>query len=405
MVADDFTMPVYFYIPDGEGWFTLTRGQILIFIDFRTLCVLGWSLQPDRNYSSLTIRSLCTHVFGEHGVPEILQFERGIWESSALIKGKKEAAIGFSEVAQGLREFGIRFIHSIRARSKVVERVGGLLQDLMESEPGYCGRDERRDAPEALRKQMAALEGRKNGCMDFFYSYDQWNRRFGEIVAQYNAAPQQGRILQGLAPDDAFVKFADPADPPMQFSGSLRYLLAHDKRPVRVTLNGVTIQVGAKKFNYRGQEIAHLVGKERFAWFDPENPELLTLTDMDRRNPILVARSHETSALCLTDTQSETLACELKRIDGQASYMKARFNVVKSKFPMPQRKAMADADTLSLGVAIAERKAEINDAQKQQSKATKIARGLGMVIPRDAACRPETATALDRVNEFLKEEE
>jgi hypothetical protein len=93
MSADDFTMPVYYYVPDGKGWFILTRGQILLFTDFRTLRIIGWSMQPDRNYSSLTIRSLCTHVFAEHGVPSVLQFERGIWERSSLIKGRGPGAL------------------------------------------------------------------------------------------------------------------------------------------------------------------------------------------------------------------------------------------------------------------------------------------------------------------------
>ena len=93
MSADDFTMPVYYYVPDGNGWFILTRGQILLFTDFRTLRILGWSMQPDRNYSSLTIRSLCTHVFAEHGVPSVLQFERGIWESSSSHQGPRSGAL------------------------------------------------------------------------------------------------------------------------------------------------------------------------------------------------------------------------------------------------------------------------------------------------------------------------
>lgn len=406
MVADDFTMPVYFSVPDGKGWFFLTRGQILIFIDFRTLRILGWSLQPDRNYSSLSIRSLCTHVFGEHGVPSVLQFERGIWESSSLIKGRKEAALGFSEVAQGLREFGIRFIHSIRARSKTVERVGGLLQDLMEAEPGYCGREERKDAPESLRKQMAALEGRKAGSLNNFYSYEQWNRRFGEIVDQYNAEPQQGRILEGSSPDAAFATFADPADPPMEFSSGVRYLLAHDKRPAWVTLNGVTIRVGKKRFNYRGREVAHLVGREVLAWFDPENPEILTVTDMNRKNPICVARSKDPSALeCVTDPKSETLGRELKRIDDQASYMKTRYNVVKSKFAMPRRKTIADMETLELGSEMAAQRSQLVGEQKQSDKVERIARKLKMTLPEAAARRPEAATSLTRLAELLNEEE
>ena len=357
MSADDFTMPVYYYVPDGKGWFVLTRGQILLFTDFRTLRIIGWSMQPDRNYSSLTIRSLCTHVFAEHGVPSVLQFECGIWESSSLIKGRDPAPFEFTEVVQGLREFGIKFIHSIRPRSKTVERIGGLVQDLMEAEPGYCGRNEREDAPETLRKQMAEVEARKVHPSKYFYSYEDWHRRFGEIVNQYNAAPQQGRILAGMSPDEALVKLADADDPPMQFSAGLRYLLAHDKRSAKVTLNGVTFQVGKQKFNYRGNEIAHLVGQDVLAWFDPENPETLVVTDMQRRNPICVARSMEVSALeCVTDPDSGRLAQELRRVAGQASHMKARFTAVKSKFPMPQRRALADARTVQLGQQIEEQK-------------------------------------------------
>jgi hypothetical protein len=357
MSADDFTMPVYYYVPDGKGWFILTRGQILLFSDFRALRIIGWSMQPDRNYSSLTIRSLCTHVFAEHGVPSVLAFERGIWESSSLIKGRDPAPFEFTEVVQGLREFGIKFIHSIRPRSKTVERIGGLVQDLMEAEPGYCGRNERVDAPETLRKQMAEVEARKVHPSKYFYSYEDWHRRFGEIVNQYNAAPQQGRILAGMSPDEALVKLADVEDPPMQFSAGLRYLLAHDKRAAKVTLNGVTFQVGKQKFNYRGNEIAHLVGQDVLAWFDPENPETLVVTDIQRRNPICVARSKEVSALeCVTDPDSGRLAQELRRVAGQASYMKARFTAVKSKFPMPQRHAIADVRTLQLGQQIEDQK-------------------------------------------------
>ena len=403
MSADDFTMPVYYYVPDGKGWFILTRGQILLFSDFRALRIIGWSMQPDRNYSSLTIRSLCTHVFAEHGVPSVLAFERGIWQSSSLIKGRDPAPFEFTEVVQGLREFGIKFIHSIRPRSKTVERIGGLVQDLMEAEPGYCGRNERVDAPETLRKQMAEVEARKVHPSKYFYSYEDWHRRFGAIVEQYNAVPQQGRILCGLSPDTALIKFADADDPPMQFSAGLRYLLAHDKRPVKVTLNGATIQVGKQKFNYRGNEIAHLVGRDSLLWFDPENPEAAVVTDMQRRNPICVARSNEVSALeCVTDPDSGRLAQELRRVAGQASYMKARFTAVKSKFPMPQRRAIADVRTLQLGQQIEEQKTARKektvrvDRMRRQANRMEIP---AVMIDDD----PETQRGLDLLAEAERE--
>ena len=393
--GDDFTLNTYFYVPDGKGWFDLTRGQVILFIDFRSLRILGWALEPRKSYSSLTIRSLCTHVFGEFGVPEILYFERGIWKSATLLKGKTEP-FGFAEISQGLREFGITFKHAIRPRTKVVERIGGIFQDSAEGEPGYCGRDERRDAPESLRIQMAEVVARKAHPSKYFYSLDGWNERIGRLVAQYNAEAQQGHILAGMSPDQAFEAHMSKNNPPMQFNAGLRYLLAHDKRLARVTLNGVTIQVGKTKFNYRGAEIAHLVGREVLAWFDPENPETIVVTNPDRTNPICVARSENPNALeSLIAPESGTLGRELSRIEGQASHLKTRFNVVKAKFPLPQRQLLFAAQTVELGEQITAQKAEHAEIatrrQRRRSQAQCFAQRTGISVPESAQenLRPE----------------
>lgn len=371
--GDDFTLNTYFYVPDGRGWFDLTRGQVILFIDFRTLRILGWALEPRKSYSSLTIRSLCTHVFSEFGVPEILYFERGLWKSATLLKGKS-GPFDFTEISQGLREFGLRFIHAIRPRTKAVERIGGMFQDIAEAEPGYCGRDERRDAPESLRKQMAAVEARKIHPSEYFYSLDQWNRRIGQLVSQYNAEVQQGHILAGMSPDQAFEFYVNKENPPLQFAAGLRYLLAHDKRRAFVTLNGVTIQVGKTKFNYRGREIAHLVNREVLAWFDPENPETIVVTNLDRTNPICVGRSENPNALeSLIAPDSGTLGRELARVEQQASYIKTRYNVVKASFPLPQRQLLAAAQAdrmLDLGQQIAAGKSAVTDRLAQTRRRT-----------------------------------
>ena len=386
--GDDFTMNTYFFVPDGKGWFDLTRGQVILFIDFRSLRILGWALEPRKSYSSLTIRSLCTHIFGAYGVPQVLYFERGLWKSATLLKGKTDP-FDFTEISQGLREFGVQFKHAIRPRTKVVERIGGMFQAIAEAEPGYCGRDERRDAPESLRKQMAEVETRKVHPSKYFYSLDQWNQRIEELVEQYNTEAQQGHILAGLSPDQAFEKYISQENPPMQFFAGLRYLLANDKRLARVTLNGVTIQIGKVKFNYRSQEIAHLVGREVLAWFDPENPESITITNTDRTEPITVARSENPNALeSLIAPDSGTLGRELSRIEGQASHMKTRFNVVKAKFPLPARMLLGAAQKIELGEEIAAQKNELAEKttrrQRQRSQANKFAQRTGIAVPERA---------------------
>ncbi len=381
--GDDFTLNTYFYVPDGRGWFQLTRGQVILFIDFRSLRILGWALEPRKSYSSLTIRTLCTYVFGKFGVPAILYFERGLWKSSTLLKGKTDP-FDFTEISQGLREFGIKFIHAIRPRTKTVERIGGMFQDIAEAEPGYCGRDERRDAPESLRKQMAEVEARKIHPATYFYSLDQWNSRIGQLVDQYNAEPQQGHILAGMSPDQAYDAHMNPNDPPMQFSAGLRYLLAHDKRLARVTLNGVTIQIGKQKFNYRGREVAHLVGHEVLAWFDPESPECIVVTNPDRTNPICVSRSEQPGALeSLTDPDTGTLGRELARIEHQASHMKTRYNVVRTKFPLPQRQLLGAAQAVRLGDEIESHKSAVatRTVESRRRTAANKSRARRMDIP------------------------
>ena len=399
--GDDFTMNTYFYVPDGKGWFELTRGQVILFIDFRSLRILGWALEPRKSYSSLTIRSLCTHVFGDYGVPEFLYFELGIWKNANLLKGKTDP-FTFTEISQGLREFGVQFKHAIRPRTKVVERIGGMFQDIAEAEPGYCGRDERRDAPESLRPQMAEVEARKVHPSKYFYSWEQWNQRISELVEQYNTEPQQGHILAGMSPDQAFEAHISHTNPPMQFFAGLRYLLAHDKRLATVTLNGVTIQIGKQKFNYRGQEIAHLVGREVLAWFDPENPETITITNTDRTNPICVARSENPNALeSLIAPDAGTLGLELSRIEGQASHMKTRFNVVKAKFALPSRLLLGAAQKMELGEEIAAQKTQIAETEKQQrqhrGRARQLAQRTGIFVPERAQqnLQPEDARFLD----------
>ena len=86
--ADDATLPIYFYVPDGNGWFTLMRGQFLIVIDARSNCVLGYALMPERNYNARVIRTLLTRVFDEYGLPQKgFYFERGIWKDSKILTG------------------------------------------------------------------------------------------------------------------------------------------------------------------------------------------------------------------------------------------------------------------------------------------------------------------------------
>ena len=61
---------------------------------------------------------------------------------------------------------------------------------------------------------------------------------------------------------------------------------------------------------------------------------------------------------------------ELARIEGQASYMKTRFNIVKAKFPLPQRQLLADAKGDLLGYQIDTRKSAVATRVDQSRRRT-----------------------------------
>jgi hypothetical protein len=108
-----------------------------------------------------------------------------------------------------------------------------------------------------------------------------------------------------------------------------------------------------------------------------------------------VGRSKEVSALeCVTDPDSGRLAQELKRIAGQGSYMKARFTAVKSKFPMPRRRTLADESSIRLGKQIEEQKTARNEKTVRVDRMRRQAQRLeipAVMVDDD----PETRRALE----------
>lgn len=404
--ADDVTLPVYSYVPNQDGWFDLVRGQCLLFIDLRSLKIIGWSFQQDRNYSSLVIRTLCTRIFSELCVPKFLHFESGVWKNATLIAGRNsDGAVPFGEVVQGLKEFGVEFNNSHRPRAKPVERVIGLLQDLMEGEPGYCGRDERRDLPAHTKKAMDDVKFHRRHPSELFFSFEQWHDRLAEIIAVYNATPQQGRILDDISPDDAFDKFMDHDDPPLQLGPELRHLLAHHKEEREVKTSGLQFKVGKNLFRYYGPELAHMVGRRVLAWFDPENPDHLAVTDLDRRNPILVPRAVDVPAMARLTGGSEILESETARAQSQMAHLRARYNVVKGTLPLPHRAVLPNRRAVDTGAKFTKLREEKAQRQRITDRTRRVANELGAHVPDhllgDDAMSGELRSMQDYLNQHL----
>jgi len=377
--SDDCTLPVYYYVPDGQGWFTLMRGQFLPMIDLRSTCILDFVLISERNYNALTIRSLITKVCDKYGLPRRgFAFENGIWRSAKILKGVSQALPSAGEVELGLRGLGLEFRHATLPRVKPIERVLGQLQNMMEGEPGYIGRNEQIEKFERVQRAKLEVEARRQHPSKYFYSEDQWLARLTEICEQYNRTKQDGKMTEGLSPEDAYAKFQKQDDPPTRLDASCRYLLATHKRPARVNRNGITLRFGKHAFVYRNSLTGRLVGKQVLTWFDPDCPHTLTVTDMDRQNPFCVPLSTDIGAM---DATPEEMDEATSSAASHQSYARTRYSDLRAKFIPRFRVNVAIGVTAALGEEMnAQRKALVEEKREVSSlrqRVKKVARDLG----------------------------
>ena len=364
--SDDLTAPVYFY-KRTECGVELTRGQFLPMIDERTTKILGFVLIQRKNYNSLDIRSLITLVCSEHGLPRRgFSFEMGIWKTSKILTGTHSVDIE-GESDMGLRRLGMRFRHAQLPRGKVIERTLGQLQDLMESLPGYCGRDEKRDGYERFKRIKLDIEAGRAAAADHLLSAEGICLEFQKIVDRYNAEPQQGRKLMGLSPDEGWKKYQQGAEPRIRYQTELLYFLASDVRKLKVGRNGITITIGKNRFNYKGEETGRRQGTYVYAWFNPQRPETLPCTtDLNGREVFTLERSYDTPGV---DASPEQLIEENRKIAAHNSYAPSLYRVVKNSLPVTAFRTFHGVGTaVRLGTEMESQQKKVTERQKSAER-------------------------------------
>jgi len=251
----------------------------------------------------------------------------------------------------------------------------------MEGIPGYAGRDERHDCFERFQETKRQVENKNLRPEGHFLSADQWLTTLDELCERYNGESQSGKMTRGLAPADAFGQFQNQRDPQVKFDASCRYLLAHHRRPARVTRNGITLRFGKNAFNYRNEITGGLIGQTVLAWFNPEAPDILCVSDTERRNVFAVERSQDVPAV---DASEELLGNEKSRIAAHQSYAKTYYRTLRSKFAPAFRRNLVDRATGRLGQAIEEQseaaRTQLDRRNSRLSGVQRKARELGVPL-------------------------
>jgi hypothetical protein len=368
--ADDTTLPNYYYTESEEG-FQLLRGQFLAMCDVRTTFILGYVLIPQRNYTAHHIRNLTTVVADRYGLPRRgFYYENGMWRNARVLHGRRDE-VNWHETEMGLRGLGLQFCHAKLPRGKVIERVFGLLQNHLESEPGYAGRDERHDKFERVQEQISLVRRGKASPEDFFLSEAEYLQRLSVIVERYNNERQEGKYCPGLSPKEAFEKFHGE-EPRIRLSGSSRHLLATHKMRVRSSRNGISFRFGKEQFTYKSYETGKLRGEELIVWFSVENPSIISVTNLKEDADTLFTVEREIAVPGM-DASPEVLEAALAQNDAHEAYRKGLYRAVSQNFSngfagRMFRQNLVDHKTAKIGNAMREQHAAVAQQRIEKKK-------------------------------------
>lgn len=402
--GDDLTSPVKYYVRASDGTIEIVRGQLLVMICVRSLMVLGFVLISDRHYNAFHIRNLITRCADEHGLPRKgFYFESGIWKEAKLLKGAHNER-PWAETEHGLMSLGLRFQHARWPRGKVVERILGILQDRMEGMLGYCGRDEKKDVFERVKRNEQLVRAGKLEPSKVFMSETEWYAELVKLMNVYNETPQEGKYCGGRCPREVYEQtFGDPV---IKLSGSVRYLLATHRMREKVTGNGITIRFGKQVFRYKGDATGRFIGRQVECFFNPEAPD--TLSFLSPASDVLHTVAREISVPAW-DAPRETLSAALSQNDEHNRPMRELYRSVAPEFSSEFRTrrfrgTLADETSMRIGEAIATNAdavtSELAAEQRSRRSQDNTARAVGiqeMAWSRNDARREQQAEGLDEL--------
>ena len=405
--ADDTTLPNYYFVENEQG-IQLIRGQFLAMCDCRTTFILGFVLIPQRNYTAHHIRNLTTVVADRYGLPRKgFYYENGMWRTARLLHGRRDE-IQWHQTEMGLRGLGLQFRHAQLPRGKVIERVFGLLQNHLENEPGYAGRDERHEKFERVQEQISLVRRGKAPPDDFFLSETEYLRQLEAIVRIYNEERQEGKYCPGLSPREAFEKFHGN-EPRVLLEPSCRHLLASHKMRVRCGRNGISFRFGSEQFTYKSYETGRLRGEELIVWFNVENPSLISISNL-KEDPDTIFTVEREIKVPGMDAPPEILEAALAQNEAHEAYRKGLYRAVSQNFSTGFagrmfRKNLIDRKTTDIGDAIRKQQTQVRrrrtEATRRAAAIERKASQLG--IPREVVKNhPDTQEGIEEMTTAMR---
>jgi len=355
--------------PNSDGFLVL-RPQVLAVMDVGSLCWLNTRvvIRPKGQYTKDDVWGLIGDTLDRYGVFRIAVLEGGTWQSSCVVGHK--TGITDSDRVGGLESLGVKIIHTRSPRGKIIEGAFNQLQHAMDNCPGFCGRAEMKDCPEAVRQQLAAVRAGKAHPRQFFLHVHQFSDHLQGVMRALNAERNDGKILRGRSPDQAWAEAAVER-PEMPDASKWLYRSAYSV--VTVTRNGVRVTVGSGKYQqaYSYYHVAlepHRGRRVICYWndYDPDTDAVIFSIRDGRPHQLLCAASR-VPTLSRFGSDKEALHAEAAR---KNLAMQLAVSESRSLAPYLQRSAPVTPDVPS---SPADEAAAHAIAQARQARADHVA--------------------------------
>lgn len=298
--ADDMTSNVLCWVewPNAAG-FRIAQAQILPVIDVGSLRWLNVRviIRDGGQYSADDIWGLFGDVFDHVGLPARgFLLEGGHWQANRVLGTK--TGLSDDERIGGLRALGLEMFRSYDPRSKHIETVFNQLQWQLDACPGYAGRDQRKQLPEALKRKLGEAEHGHAHPSEFLLHVSQLADRVRDAMWHHNDERNDGKICRGATPNEKWAN--DAADTRLRvLPASAKWLYRSATDVVQVTRNGLRISRGSGP-----KRVVHY-------W---DNPELLTRLE-GRKVVVYWNDGNPEADVCVLDPQS-------RKFLGLASYVR-----------------------------------------------------------------------------------
>lgn len=167
----------------------------------------------------------------------------------------------------------------------------------------------------------------------------------------------------------------------MRLTAETRYLLANHCRPLKVTKNGICIQIGRERHWFRDTNgvTGRLIGRTVQAYFDPESlgSIFIKLSKTDKTAAVIPAAP----AIPAYTASREQLTAAMESVDAQNRPARTLYRTIEPHFPdngpSPFRRVVTDSETIEAGQEIAQEQAAIRDQQADQFKTQRKLSNLG----------------------------